>query len=157
MKQVIKRINENTIEFDGVRYTKEQQDTNKNYDGMVFEVSYEGNYFHIDEIGDVSMQKFLNTKYDTKAVALGVFLTREDAQKEANKRKAIARLKQSRGARPFVAGDDNYCGIYDHCDSSFDYDIWNYFEQPDTVYFDTAENCKAAHTPEIIEALWGVK
>lgn len=149
------KIDDNTVEVDGKRYVAVEEQP-KAYGDVVFDVEDGRVYYYVDSDNKVYEEKFdKSSKYQNLQMSSGIYLTFEAAEKAARQRKAVAKLMQSKGARPFVRGEDNWHCYYNHFEGRLLTEWGKACETYGIVYFDTEENALAAYEA-VKQDLWGV-
>lgn len=105
-------------------------------------------YYSIYGNGNVSSEKkWFDDEYENNYREIGnVFLTKEEAEFEVERRKVETEMLRIGGRRNFKKGEDNY---YIFCDFSFHYDIRIYKEKDGSfgkgmIYFDSIKECMNA-------------
>lgn len=106
-------------------------------------------YFYIDTYGDIKKTNWLNDKYDLVRLAIGnVFLTKEDAEFEVERRKVEAELLRLGGTRDMMSlghnGVKKYFFEYYH--NRYEFKIGNYenLNYCGSIYFKSEKECRDA-------------
>lgn len=106
-------------------------------------------YYSIYGNGNVSSEKkWFDDEYENNYREIGnVFLTREEAECEIERRKVETEMLHLGGRREFKNGENNYYIVCDFDSSNFAIRIFNNKSDgfaPMTIYFDSAKECRNA-------------
>lgn len=121
------------------------------------------NHHWVDITGDVCINvPWQDSKEDKLAREIGnVFLTREEAEKEEERRKVETLLLKYGGRRWFIKGESNMFLYYDARFKTLRYEIKTILPVQGTIYFDSFEKLdkavKAIGEERIINALFEVR
>ena len=116
----------------------------------VWDLKNDDTYYLIDTDGDVMNATWndIDIDIDSKFRKIGnVFLTKEEAEDEIERRKVETEMLRLGGRREFKNGESNYYIVCDFDSSHFDICIFNNKSDgfaPMTIYFDSAKECKNA-------------
>lgn len=73
-----------------------------------------------------------------------IFITKEEAEKEAERKEVETLLLKFGGRRLFKNGEENWVIRYNHVQSSFEYGYLNVTQYSSCIYFDTKEQAEKA-------------
>lgn len=113
----------------------------------VWELQKGDKCFFINAIGSMIPVKWDGTYCAIRNLKIGnVFLTKEEAEFECERRKIEVKMIKLGGRRKFKKGEDNY---YIYCDFSFNYEIHFYKDTDDSlgkgvIYFDSIKDGRNA-------------
>lgn len=131
-------------------YTETYLDQYAEKPKTVWDLKNDDTYYLIDTDGDV-MNETWNDKYidiDSKFRKNGnVFLTKEEAENDVERRKVETEMLRLGGRREFKNGENNYYIVCDFDSSRFAICIFNNKIDgfaPMTIYFDSAKECRNA-------------
>lgn len=116
----------------------------------VWDLKNDDTYYLIDTDGDVMNATWndIDIDIDSKFRKIGnVFLTKEEAENDIERRKVETEMLRLGGRREFKNGENNYYIVCDFDSSHFAIRIFNNKSDgfaPMTIYFDSAKDCKNA-------------
>lgn len=108
----------------------------------IWDLKKDDTYYLIDIDGEVMNAIWNNMYIDNDFRKIGnIFLTKEEAEFEVERRKIETEMLRLGGRRVFKKGENNY---YIVCDFDSNYDIWVFNNKSDgfgigTIYFDSAK------------------
>lgn len=116
----------------------------------VWDLKNDDTYYLIDTYGDVMNATWndIDIDIDSKFRKIGnVFLTKEEAENDVERRKVETEMLRLGGRREFKNGENNYYIVCDFDSSHFAIRIFNNKSDgfaPMTIYFDSAKECRNA-------------
>ena len=116
----------------------------------VWDLKNDDTYYLIDTDGDVMNATWndIDIDIDSKFRKIGnVFLTKEEAEDEIERRKVETEMLHLGGRREFKNGENNYYIVCDFDSSHFAIRIFNNKSDgfaPMTIYFDSVKECRNA-------------
>ena len=115
----------------------------------VWDIKLGCEYWYIDSLGSIKSCRWLNSEYDNKRRNFcNMFLTYEEAEFEAERRKVEAELLKLGGTREMMAlGDANvykYFMAYDNCAENIYIDHYCTANHLGQIFFRTEEECQRA-------------
>ncbi len=111
----------------------------------VWDLEHGEEYVRITGTGGVSeCEVCTKITYDRQRDVGNVFLTKEEAEKDIERRKVEALLLKCGGRRWFNCDITNWAIRYNHIQSSFEYGYASVTQYPSCIYFDTEEQAENA-------------
>lgn len=110
----------------------------------VWDLKIDDIYYFINTNGEVYSCRWVADEEDLSRREIGnVFLTKEEAQFEQERRKCEA-IMLKYGRRTFKYKDDNYFIRFNNSDEKVEVGFWSVYQFQGTIYFDTEELAQKA-------------
>lgn len=118
--------------------------------------------FHLNYVGEIRRNTWLNTQTDSKMWELGnIFFTEEEAKFAREKRKVEVEIERYAKEHNGPILEDRYCILYDEDNEELDYDVWPCSKAQGTVVFKSKQlvldAIEAVGKDRILKYIFGIE